>query len=108
MATDVFVIEPFSLFRSISEHAFALVAERKVYAGRDLLTNRSVTFDLLANGFYGGVRTKEPVGQRLIFTQQSQEQVFSFNVWTAKLARLIPREEDNPPSLLRVSLKHKK
>ena len=107
LGADVLVIQPLGFFRAIGQHAFALVAQRQVHGGRNLLADRGVSFDLLADGLHRGVGAQEPVRQRLVFAQQSEEQVFGFDVGTAELAGLVPREEDDSSRLLRVSLKHR-
>jgi hypothetical protein len=49
---------------------------------------------------------KEPIRQRLIFPQQTQQQVLRLNVWRTELTGLVAGEEDYAPSLFRVPFKH--
>src|SRR5438270_1955882 len=49
---------------------------------------------------------QKAVGQRLVFTQQAQQQVLRFNVRRAELAGLISGEEDYAPCFLCIPLKH--
>ncbi len=106
LGADVLVIQPLGLFRAISQHALALVAQRQIDRSGNLLADRGVPFDLLADGFHGGVRPQEAVGQRLILAQQPQQQVLGLDVRAAELAGLVPREEDYSSRFLRIALKH--
>jgi len=103
---DVLVIEPFGLFGSIGENAFALVAKREIDAGGDLLADGGVRLNLLANRLDGGVGAEETIRQSLVFAQQSEQQVLSLDIGAAKLAGLIPGEEDNSAGLFSVAFKH--
>ena len=107
LGADVLVVQPLGLFGAVGQNALAFVAQRKIHGGGNLFPDGGVPFDLLADRLHRGVRAQEPVRQRLVFAQQAQEQVFGLNVGTAELAGLVPREEDYPPRLLRVTLKHK-
>ena len=107
LGADVLVVEPLGLFGAIRQHALALVAQRQIHRSGNLLANGGVPFDLLADGFHRRVRTQEAVGQRLVFPQQAQQQVFGLDVRAAELAGLVAREEDHPPRLFRVTLKHR-
>ena len=80
LGADVLVVQALRFFRAIGQHALALVAQRQIDRGRNLLPNRGVPFDLLADGFDRGMRAQEPVRQRLVFAQQSQQQVLRFDV----------------------------
>ena len=60
--SDVLVIEPLGFFRSIGQHAFALVAQRQVDRRGNLLARRCMAFDLFANRFDGRMGPKKPVG----------------------------------------------
>ena len=106
LGSDVLVVEPFGLFRAISENALAFVAQGKIDRGGNLLPNGGVTFDLLANGFDGGVRPQEAVGQSLILAQQAEQKMLGFDVRAAELARLVSRKEDHSSRFLRITLKH--
>src|ERR1700733_10858612 len=65
-----------------------------------------MALDLFADRFHRRVGAQEPVGQGLIFAQQSEEQVFGLYIRRAELAGLVPREKDNAPGFLRVAFKH--
>ena len=106
LGADVLVAEPLGFFGAIGQHALALVAQRQIDRRRNLLANRGVTFDLLANGFHGRVRAQEPVRQRLVFAQQAQKQMLGLDKWAAELARLVPREEDDSSGFFRITFKH--
>ncbi len=104
---DVLVRQPFGLFRGVGEHALALVRERKIDRGRDLLADGGMAFDLLADRFDRCVGTQEPVGKRLVFAEQPEQQVFGLDIGRSELAGLVPREEDDAPRFLCVAFKHK-
>ena len=70
LGADVLMIQSLGFFRAIRQDTLAFVAERQVNGGRDFLADRGVTLDLLADGFYRGVRPEKTVGQRLVFAQQ--------------------------------------
>jgi hypothetical protein len=106
LGADVLVIQPFGFFRTVRQDTLAFVAQRQIHRSGNFLTGRGVAFDLLTNGIHGGMRTQEAVGQLLIFPQQSQQQMFRFDVRATKLAGLVSREEDDSPGFFRVSLKH--
>ena len=106
LGADVFVRKPLGFFGRVGEHALALVRERKVDGGRNLLAHGGVLFNLFADGFDRSVGTKEAVGQRLVFAQQSQQEMFGFDIWRAKLAGLVACEKDNATRLLGVAFEH--
>ena len=54
--------------------------------------------DLLADRLDRGMRTQEAVGQRLVFAQQSEQQVLGLDVRRTELAGLIAREKDDAPA----------
>src|SRR5258708_3247129 len=72
----------------------------------NLLANGGVSFDLLANGFYGRVRPEKTIGQRLILTKEPEQKVLGLDVGTSKLAGLISCEEDDPARLFGITFKH--
>ena len=59
---DVLVAQPLGFFRRIGQHPLALVRKRQVDAGRDLLADRGVRLNLLADRLHRGVRAQEAVG----------------------------------------------
>jgi hypothetical protein len=65
-----------------------------------------VTLDLFTNGFHRSVGPKEPIGERFIFAQQTQQQVLRFDVGRTELTGFVAREENYPPGLFRVPFKH--
>src|SRR5579863_3445392 len=101
----MFVPEPFSFFRREVEDALALLAKWNFYRGRNALAHRDTRFDFFANGLDRAVGAQEAVRQRLVFAQQSEQQVLRLDVRAAVLARLVPREKYYPPCLLCVAFK---
>ena len=106
LRADVLVVQTLSFFGAIGEDALALVAERKIDRSRNLLANRGVTFDLLPDGIDGRVRPQKPIRQLFVFPQEAEQQMLGLDVGAAKLARLVPGEENYAPRLFRVTLKH--
>jgi len=104
--TDVLVREALGFLGCVSEDTLALVAQGKIDRSRDLLTDRGVTFDLFPNGFDGSVRAQEPVGQGLVFTEKSQQEMFGLNIGRSELAGFVPREEDDAPGFFGITFKH--
>ena len=68
---NVLVAEPFGFFGAIGEHAFAFVAEGKIDRSRNFLPHGGMRLNLLANGFDGGVRPQESIGESFILAQQA-------------------------------------
>ena len=106
LGADVLVGEPLGLFRRVGEHALALVAQRQVHRGGDLLADCRVRLNLLADRIDRRVRSQEPVGERLVLADQAEEEMLGFNVRTAELAGLVACEEYNPASFLGIAFKH--
>src|SRR5882762_9265305 len=106
LSADVAVRKAFRFFRSISQDALALIAQRKIHRGRDLLPNRGVTFDLLADGFNRGVGAQESISQGLVFAQEPQQQVLGFYIRRPELAGFVARKENYAPGFLRITFKH--
>jgi hypothetical protein len=52
------------------------------------------------------MRAQEAVGQSLVFAQQAQQQVLGLDIRRAKLAGLVPREEDHATRLLCIAFEH--
>src|SRR6266403_492988 len=105
-SSDVFVIQTFGFFGAISEHALALVAKRKVDGSGNLLADSGVRFNLLADGLNCGVGAQKTIGQRLVLTQQAEQQMLGLDVGTSKLAGFVSCEENDSPRLLRITFKH--
>src|SRR6266849_4301298 len=63
-----------------------------------------MSFDLLVDGLWG--RAGEQADQFLILPQEAQQDVLGFYNRRTKLTGLVAGEENCPPSLLGVSLKH--
>jgi hypothetical protein len=103
---DVLVGEAFGFFGGVGEDALALVGERQVDRGGDLLADGGVALDLLADGFDGCVRTQEAVGERLVLAQQAEQQVLGLDVRRAELAGLVAGKEDNSSRLLGLAFEH--
>ena len=106
LGADVLVVQALGFFGAIGQHALALVAQRQIHGGGNLFANRGVAFDLLADGFDRRVRPQKTVGQRLIFAQQTQQQMLGFDIRAAELAGLVAGEKDDPPGLFRITFKH--
>src|SRR5438477_8621001 len=105
-SADVAVIEPFGFLRRIGENAFAFIRKRKIDRRRDLFPNRGSAFNFLTNAFNRRMISQETVGQVLIFADQSQQQMLSFDGRTSKLASFVASEEDDPPCSLSISFEH--
>ena len=107
VGADVLVIEPFGFLGAIGEYACALLTQRHIHRRRYVFANRGASLDLPPNGIHSSVRPEESIRQRFIFPQKTQQQVFGFDVRTAKLAGLVPSEKDYPTCLLGITFKHR-
>ncbi len=106
LGTDVLMRQPLGFLCGIGEHTLALIAQRQVHGGRDLLANGGVTFDLFTNGFHRSMGPKEPIGECLVLAQQTQQQVLRLDVGRTELTGFVAREENYSPGLFRVPFKH--
>ena len=106
LGADVLVIQPLGFLRAIGQHALALMAQRQIDRGRNLLAQRGVRFDLLANGFYRRAGAQKAIGERLVFPQQTQQQMLGLDTRTAELAGLVSGEEDDSAGLFGITFKH--
>src|SRR5580704_8553735 len=61
---------------------------------------------LFPYGFNRCMRAKEAIGQRLVFAQQTQQQVLRLDVRRPELACFIPREEDDATCFFRIAFEH--
>src|SRR5260370_8652659 len=100
LGSNVLVRKALSLLGSINQDPFALVAQREVDRGRDLLPDRGVPLNLLADGLDRGMRTQEPVGESFVFAQKSQHQVLRLYVSRTALTGLLLRQHDDPRRFL--------
>src|SRR6185312_8197677 len=88
------------------QYPFAFIAQRQIHGSGNLLPNRGVPFNLLADRLYRRMRAQKAVGQRLVFAQQAQQQVLRLYVRRAELAGLVSCKEDYAPGFLCVPLEH--
>ena len=106
LGADVLVVQPLRFFGAVGQHALALMAQGQIHRRGNLFADGGVAFDLLADGFHGGVRAQKTVGQRLVLPQQAQQQVLGFDIRAAELAGLVSREENDPSRFLGIPFKH--
>ena len=106
LGADVLVRKPLGLFGGIGQHALALIAERQIDAGRNLLADGRVPLDLLADGVHRRMLPEEAIGQSFVLAQQAQQQVLRLDVRRTKLAGFIAREEDHASRFFGVPFKH--
>src|ERR1700694_4640455 len=65
-----------------------------------------MTFNLFPDRFHRGMRAQKTIGQGLVFTQESEQQVFGLNIRRPELAGFVPRKKDYAPGFLRVAFEH--
>ena len=107
LGSNVLVRKALSLLGSVSQNPPALVAQREIDRGRELLPDSNVSFNLLADGLDRGIRTQEPVGEKsFVFAQKSQQQVLRLYVRRTELTGLVARKEDDASCFLRVVFEH--
>src|SRR5438874_10991427 len=106
LGSNVLVRKALSLLGSVSQNPLALVAQREIDRGRELLPDSNVSLNLLADGHDRGMRTQEPEGESFVSSQQSQQQVLRLYVRRTELTGLVARKEDDALRFLRVPFKH--
>src|SRR3979490_2676645 len=72
----------------------------------NLFPNSGVTFNLFPDRLHRGMRAQKTIGQGLVFTQESEQQVFGLNIRRPELAGFVPRKEDYTPGFFRLAFKH--
>src|SRR5690349_10004867 len=92
LRADMLVAEALRLLGSIRQYALALIAQREVHRGGNLLPNGSVSFNLFADGLNRSMRPQKAVGECFVFAQQAQQQMFGLYIWRAELAGLVARK----------------
>src|ERR1019366_341087 len=106
LGSNVLVRKALSLLGSVSQNPLALVAQREIDRGRELLPDSNVSFKLLADGLDRGMRTQESEGERFVFAQKSQQQVLRLYARRTELTGLGARKDDDASCFLRVPFKH--
>jgi len=71
--SDMLLAKAFGFFGRVSQNAPALVAQRQIHRGWDLLADRGVTLDLSANAFDRSVGAKKVIGKRFVLAQEAQQ-----------------------------------
>src|SRR5208283_1893971 len=106
LGTDVLVREKRGFVGSVCQHTLALAAQGQVHGSGDLLPDGRVTLNLFPDGFDRCMGPKEPIGERLVFAQEAEQQVLRLDVRRTELAGFVACEEDYSPGLFRVPFKH--
>src|SRR6185437_1121745 len=106
LRANVLVAEAFRLFRRVGQYPFAFIAQRQIHGSGNLLPNRGVPFNLLADRLYRRMRAQKAICQRFVFAQQAQQKVLRLYVRRAELAGLVSCKEDYAPGFLCVPLEH--
>jgi len=106
LGANVFVAEPLSLLGRVRQYGLTFVRKREVDRSRYLFADGGVRLDLLPNRFDRSVRAQEAVGQRFVFAQKAEQQVFGLDIRRAELTGLITGEEDHTSRLLRIAFEH--
>src|ERR1035437_9550491 len=106
LGSNVLVRKALSLLGSVSQNPIALVAQREIDRGRELLPDRDVSLNLLSDELDRGMRTQEPVDDSCVFAQKSQQQVLRLYVRRTGLTGLVARKEDDASCFLRVVFEH--
>lgn len=88
--------------RGVGKRLFAIIAQTDFRRQSDSRSWRP-TGGYLITGYSD---CAEKLGKNWRFVKDSQQQIRRFDGWTSGLRGLVPREENRPPCLFRVSLKH--
>src|SRR5579862_5035827 len=92
---DVLMIQALSFFGPICQDALALVTQGQIHRRGNLFPDGSMSLDLLPDGLHSRMRPQKPVRQRLVFPQETQQQMLGFDVRAAELASFVPRKENH-------------
>ena len=103
---NVLVREALCFLSSVGQHALAFIGERQIDGSGYFLADGGVALDLLTNRVHGSVRAEKAVGQRLVLTQQAEQQVLGLNIGRAKLAGLVSCKEDDATCLFCIAFEH--
>jgi hypothetical protein len=103
----VLVGERFRLFRCVSQHPLALIAQRQIHGGGDFFPPHRHVFNLLADRLHWRLAVQKLVRGRLVLAQQAQQQVFRLDIRAAELAGFIPGKKNNAAGVFCISLKHR-
>src|ERR1017187_2903666 len=106
LGSNVLVRKVLSLLGSVSQNPIALVAQREIDRGRELLSDRGVSLNLLADELDRGMRTQEPVDDSCVFAQKSQQQVLRLYARRTGLTGRVARKGDDASCFLRVAFEH--
>src|ERR1700677_4175737 len=92
LGSNVLVRKALSLLGSVSQNPLALVAQREIDRGRELLPDSNASLNVLADGLERGMRTQEPEGESFVFAQKSQQQVLRLYVRRTELTGFVARK----------------
>src|SRR5208283_5629663 len=103
LCSHVLMAQALRFLRRHIQDALALRAQGHFHGRGNALANGDARFDLFANGFDGALLAQEPVGKRLVFAHQTQQEVLGLDVRATVLAGLVPGEKYDAPGFLCVS-----
>ncbi len=107
LGADVAIAEPLGLFGGEGQHAFGLARKRQVDLRGDAVAHDRPIFYLLTDQFDVGVRAmEEPRGEVFVLTDQSQQDVFGFDLGRAELACFVAGKENYATRFFRISFEH--
>jgi hypothetical protein len=104
---DVAIAQPLRFLGGESQHTLGFARKRQIDLRGDAITHDRPIFYLLADQFDVGVRAmEEPSGEIFVLTDQSQQNVFGFDLGRAELARLVAGKENDATRFFRISFEH--
>src|SRR5579864_8563778 len=106
LCANILIAGALSFLGGIVQDALALLAQGYFDGRGYALADGDSGFDLVADRFDGVMASQEVIGQCLVFTHQTEQQMFGFDVRASVLTGLIACEENYASGFLGESLKH--
>src|SRR3984957_12893705 len=106
LSSNMLVAQALGFFGSEVQNSFALLTQRNLHRSRNAFAHGNARFNFFPDGFDRAMRPQEPVRERFILAQQSQQQMLGLDIGASVLARLVSGKKDYAPSFLCIAFKH--
>ena len=99
--------KPLRLLSGEGEDSFGFKRKGQINRGRNPIAEDRAPLDLLADRFDAALRAVEEASREVfVFTQKPEQNMFGLDLRGPKLARLLPREENNAARFLGIPFEH--
>ena len=105
-STYVLVPQAFGFFGGAVQDSLAFRAQWHFDGGGNPLADRDARFNFFPDRLDRTLLAQKPVGQRLVFAHQSEQQMLGLDVRTPILAGLVPGKENHASRFFCVSFEH--